>query len=250
MTDNMLGPCPMHIKYVSYVYDRFCIWRTNFPGPIESVISKFTCTFYIRFSIFALHIFHYQYSKFDFPPFRRESSSGKVLYCGKRMKASKRGCVSSWSRNTITMPIAGRGAANPSTGTANTSARPHPARTASPSTATSAWDSCEILTREQGNKTISPMISSLRMLSLKSILLERDSRQKLTSILLSWLLLHSSTHTPLNDPNCTKPAFGILTLPMLWLFAVKAQGPNMLENHLNPVTIFILALISWDNIMF
>ena len=25
MTDNMLGPSPMHIKYVSYVYDRFCI---------------------------------------------------------------------------------------------------------------------------------------------------------------------------------------------------------------------------------
>ena len=25
MTDNMLGPSPMHIKYSSYVYDRFCI---------------------------------------------------------------------------------------------------------------------------------------------------------------------------------------------------------------------------------
>ena len=25
MTDNMLGPSPMHIKYVSYVYDGFCI---------------------------------------------------------------------------------------------------------------------------------------------------------------------------------------------------------------------------------
>ena len=25
MTDDMLGPSPMHIKYVSYVYDRFCI---------------------------------------------------------------------------------------------------------------------------------------------------------------------------------------------------------------------------------
>ena len=25
MTDNMLGPNPMHIKYSSYVYDRFCI---------------------------------------------------------------------------------------------------------------------------------------------------------------------------------------------------------------------------------
>ena len=23
--DDMLGPCPMHIKYVSYVYDGFCI---------------------------------------------------------------------------------------------------------------------------------------------------------------------------------------------------------------------------------
>ena len=41
MTDNMLGPSSMQIKYVSYVYDGFCIWRTNFPGPIESVISKF-----------------------------------------------------------------------------------------------------------------------------------------------------------------------------------------------------------------
>ena len=43
MADDMLGPSPMHIKYSSYVYDGFCIWRTNFPGPIESVISKFTC---------------------------------------------------------------------------------------------------------------------------------------------------------------------------------------------------------------
>ena len=43
MTDDMLGPSLMHIKYSSYVYDRFCIWRTNFPGPIESVITKFTC---------------------------------------------------------------------------------------------------------------------------------------------------------------------------------------------------------------
>ena len=25
--DDMLGPCPMHIKYVSYVYDGFCIQR-------------------------------------------------------------------------------------------------------------------------------------------------------------------------------------------------------------------------------
>ena len=25
MTDNMLGPSPMHIKYLSYVYDGFCI---------------------------------------------------------------------------------------------------------------------------------------------------------------------------------------------------------------------------------
>ena len=44
MMDDMLGPSPLHIKYSSYVYDGFCIWRTNFPGPIESVISKFTCT--------------------------------------------------------------------------------------------------------------------------------------------------------------------------------------------------------------
>ena len=43
MTDDILGPSPMHIKYSSYVCDGFCIWRTNFPGPIESVISKFTC---------------------------------------------------------------------------------------------------------------------------------------------------------------------------------------------------------------
>ena len=25
MTDDMLGPSPMHIKYSSYVYDRFCL---------------------------------------------------------------------------------------------------------------------------------------------------------------------------------------------------------------------------------
>ena len=25
MTDNMLGPSPMHINYSSYVYDGFCI---------------------------------------------------------------------------------------------------------------------------------------------------------------------------------------------------------------------------------
>ena len=25
MTDNVLGPSPMHIKYSSYVYDGFCI---------------------------------------------------------------------------------------------------------------------------------------------------------------------------------------------------------------------------------
>ena len=35
----------MHINYSSYVYDGFYIWRTNFPGPIESVISKFTCIY-------------------------------------------------------------------------------------------------------------------------------------------------------------------------------------------------------------
>ena len=46
MTDDMLGPSPMHIKYLLYVYDGFCIWRTNFHGPIESVISKFTCSKY------------------------------------------------------------------------------------------------------------------------------------------------------------------------------------------------------------
>ena len=45
MTDGMLGPSPMHVQYLSYVYDGFCIWRTNFPGPIESIISKFTCTY-------------------------------------------------------------------------------------------------------------------------------------------------------------------------------------------------------------
>ena len=39
----MPGPSPMHIKFVSYAYDGFCIWRTIFPGPIESVISKFAC---------------------------------------------------------------------------------------------------------------------------------------------------------------------------------------------------------------
>ena len=46
MTD-MLGPSPMHSKYSSYVYDGFCIWRTNFPGPIESIISKFACNIYL-----------------------------------------------------------------------------------------------------------------------------------------------------------------------------------------------------------
>ena len=50
MTDDMLGPSPMHIKYSSYVYDGFCIWQNNFPGPIESVISKFTCTKSFDFS--------------------------------------------------------------------------------------------------------------------------------------------------------------------------------------------------------
>ena len=25
MADDMLGPSPMHIKYLSYIYDRFCI---------------------------------------------------------------------------------------------------------------------------------------------------------------------------------------------------------------------------------
>ena len=54
MTDDMLGPSLMHIKYSLYVYDRFCLWRTNFPGPIESVISKFTC---ILCQWVGLHIF-------------------------------------------------------------------------------------------------------------------------------------------------------------------------------------------------
>ena len=44
MMDDMLGPSPMHIKYSLYVYEGFCIRRTNCPGPIESVISKFTCS--------------------------------------------------------------------------------------------------------------------------------------------------------------------------------------------------------------
>ena len=44
MTDDMLAPSSMHIK--SYVYDGFCKRRTNFPGPIESIISKFTCIIY------------------------------------------------------------------------------------------------------------------------------------------------------------------------------------------------------------
>ena len=55
MTDDMLGPSPMHIKYSSYVYDGFCIWRTNFPGPIESFISKFTCIFKLRVNRDASH---------------------------------------------------------------------------------------------------------------------------------------------------------------------------------------------------
>ena len=52
MTDNMLGSSPMHIKYVSYVYDRLCMRWTNFPGPVESVISKFTCIFGIKHRMF------------------------------------------------------------------------------------------------------------------------------------------------------------------------------------------------------
>ena len=47
MTDDMLGPSPMYVKYSSYVYDGFSHMTDQFfPGPIESVISKFTCTFY------------------------------------------------------------------------------------------------------------------------------------------------------------------------------------------------------------
>ena len=30
MTYDMLGPSPMHIKYVSHVHDRFCIGQTYF----------------------------------------------------------------------------------------------------------------------------------------------------------------------------------------------------------------------------
>ena len=57
MTDDMLGPSPMHIKYSSYVYDGFCIQRTNFPGPIESVISKFTCICLLDLShIYSCHL--------------------------------------------------------------------------------------------------------------------------------------------------------------------------------------------------
>ena len=55
MTDDMFGPSPMHIKYLSYVYDGLCIWRTNFPGPIESVISKFTCTIALDLPYLAIH---------------------------------------------------------------------------------------------------------------------------------------------------------------------------------------------------
>ena len=49
MTNDMLGPSPMHINYVSYLYDRLCIGQTNFPGPIESVICKvaFILTFLV-----------------------------------------------------------------------------------------------------------------------------------------------------------------------------------------------------------
>ena len=48
MTDDMLGPSPMRIKYVSYVYDILCIWRTNFYGSIESVICKFACIYILE----------------------------------------------------------------------------------------------------------------------------------------------------------------------------------------------------------
>ena len=54
MTDYMLGPSPMHIKYLSYVYDGFCIWRTNFPGHSESVISKFTCISIFLFKFYVI----------------------------------------------------------------------------------------------------------------------------------------------------------------------------------------------------
>ena len=44
MMDDMLGPSPMHSKHMhmymtDFAYDGPC----NFPGPIESVKSKFTC---------------------------------------------------------------------------------------------------------------------------------------------------------------------------------------------------------------
>ena len=53
MTDDVLSPSPMHIKYVTYVYAGFCIGRTNFPDPIESVISKFACIYVPSF----MHVF-------------------------------------------------------------------------------------------------------------------------------------------------------------------------------------------------
>ena len=61
MTDDMLGPSPMHNKYLSYVYDGFCIWRTNFPGPIESsypsspvAISQSIVNYYSALSVFLI----------------------------------------------------------------------------------------------------------------------------------------------------------------------------------------------------
>ena len=57
MTDSILGPSPMHIKYVSRIYGGSCIWRTNFPGPIESVISKFACILLLfRYVLYMYHV--------------------------------------------------------------------------------------------------------------------------------------------------------------------------------------------------
>ena len=49
--------CLLHIKYVPYVWDGRCIWRTNFPGPIESVICKFACITFLTM----LHLSWYRF---------------------------------------------------------------------------------------------------------------------------------------------------------------------------------------------
>ena len=67
MTDQMLGPSPMHIKYMSYVNDGLCIWRTNFPGLIESVICKFACKSVTNLTNLQEFLFQYsQHSKIDY----------------------------------------------------------------------------------------------------------------------------------------------------------------------------------------